>query len=233
MFERGWFLAPSATAMSVSSEADASEYKTVALLALAAFLCCACMGGPLVHMVSFVGSICSPTMGATSLLIAMIFGAVGRVCFGVAADRLGALSSYAMASATQTVSVLLFPALGKQPIFYGPICGVRLRICRQHDVPIVVRPRCGAGKPLLRCTGAVMMIAWAGMASSSYFSGRLFDMTLSYNLSFIFAAIAGTLNLGVLALIGRRQRAALRASIGAQSSFKALRRLPKVFGSLR
>ena len=25
--------------------------------------------------------------------------------------------------------------------------------------------------------GAVMMIAWVGMASSSYFSGRLFDIT--------------------------------------------------------
>src|SRR4029077_8978392 len=84
-------------------KASAAEYETVALLALAAYLCCACMGGPLVHMASFVGSVCgSPAIGATSLLIAMIFGAIGRVCFGVAADRLGALTSYAMASATQT-----------------------------------------------------------------------------------------------------------------------------------
>src|SRR4029453_3253493 len=87
------------------------------LLALAAFLCCACMGGPLVHMVNFVGSICSPAIGATSLLIAMIFGAIGRICFGVAADRLGALTSYAMASATQTASVLIFPALGNSLSF--------------------------------------------------------------------------------------------------------------------
>ena len=29
-----------------------------------------------------------------------------------------------------------------------------------------------------------MMVAWAGMASSSYVGGRLFDATLSYNLSF-------------------------------------------------
>src|SRR4029079_7770991 len=66
-----------------SGEAGTAEYQTVALLALAAFLCCACMGGPLVHMVSFVGSVCvSPAIGATSLLIAMIFGAIGRVCFG-------------------------------------------------------------------------------------------------------------------------------------------------------
>jgi hypothetical protein len=61
--------------------------------------------------------------------------------------------------------------------------------------------------------GAVMMVAWAGMASSSYFSGRLFDATLSYNLSFVVAGVAGTLNLMVLALIGLRQRNALRKSI--------------------
>ena len=36
-----------------------------------------------------------------------------------------------------------------------------------------------------------MMVAWAGMASSSYFSGRLFDATLSYNLSFVLAGRCG------------------------------------------
>jgi hypothetical protein len=54
--------------------------------------------------------------------------------------------------------------------------------------------------------GAVMMVAWAGMASSSYVGGRLFDATLSYNLSFILEGVAGTLNLMVLALINFRQR---------------------------
>ena len=53
-----------------------------------------------------------------------------------------------------------------------------------------------------------MMVAWAGMASSSYFSGRMFDATLSYNLSFILAGVAGSLNLMVLALISFRQRLA-------------------------
>jgi hypothetical protein len=52
-----------------------------------------------------------------------------------------------------------------------------------------------------------MMVAWAGMASSSYVAGRLFDATLSYNLSFILAGVAGALNLMVLALLSFRQRA--------------------------
>jgi MFS family permease len=65
--------------------------------------------------------------------------------------------------------------------------------------------------------GAVMMIAWAGMASSSYISARLFDATLSYNLSFILEGGAGALNLMVLALLGFRQRTVLQRSIGSQS----------------
>jgi predicted MFS family arabinose efflux permease len=157
-------------------------------------------------MVSFVGSICSPAIGATSLLIAMIFGASGRVCFGVAADRLGPLTSYAMASATQTASVLIFPALGNSlsfmilsAVFGFGFAGnmTSLSLCVRDAVPA---NRFGGA------LGAVMMIAWAGMASSSYFSGRLFDITLSYNLSFIVAGITGTLNLMVLALISFRQR---------------------------
>jgi MFS family permease len=190
-----------------SAEASAAEYRTVVLLALAAYLCCACMGGPLVHMTSFVGSVCgSPAIGATSLLIAMIFGAIGRVCFGVAADRLGALTSYAMASAIQTASVLVFPALGDSlsfmalsAVFGFGFAGnmTSLSLCVRDAVPA---QRFGGA------LGAVMMVAWAGMASSSYVGGRLFDATLSYNLSFILAGVAGVLNLMVLALLSFRQQ---------------------------
>jgi MFS family permease len=79
-------------------------------LAVAAFLCCACMGVPLVHIASFVGAICgSPAIGAMSLLVAMLFGAVGRVCFGLIADRVGYLQSYALASVIQTACVFAYP----------------------------------------------------------------------------------------------------------------------------
>ena len=211
-------MAPPASATE-SGEAGAAEYKTVALLALAAYLCCACMGGPLVHMASFVGSVCgSPAIGATSLLIAMIFGAIGRVCFGVAADRLGSLTSYAMASATQTATVLVFPALGGSLSFMvlSAVFGFGfagnmtcLSLCVRDAVPA---HRFGGA------LGAVMMVGWAGMASSSYIGGRLFDVTLSYDLSFALAGVAGALNLAVLALLSFKQRTVLQRSICSLSS---------------
>ena len=61
------------------------------------------------------------------------------------------------------------------------------------------------------------MVAWAGMAFSSYFSGRLFDATLSYNLSFIVAGVVGILNLLVLALISFRQRKVSQRPVGSRS----------------
>jgi hypothetical protein len=46
--------------------------------------------------------------------------------------------------------------------------------------------------------GAVMMVAWAGMASGGYLGGVLFDVSLSYTPSFALAGISGVLNLAVI-----------------------------------
>jgi hypothetical protein len=43
-----------------------------------------------------------------------------------------------------------------------------------------------------------MMVAWAGMASGGYVGGVLFDLSLSYTLAFLVAAMAGVLNLAVI-----------------------------------
>jgi len=87
----------------IAPDMEPAETASVALLALAAFLCCMCMGVPVVHMASFIGAICgSPNVGANSLVIAMGAGAIGRVCCGLIADRIGPLKAYAIASAIQT-----------------------------------------------------------------------------------------------------------------------------------
>jgi MFS family permease len=175
------------------------ETNTVAILALAAFLCCVCMGVPVVHMASFIGAVCgSPSVGVNSLLIAMTAGAVGRVCFGVIADRIGPLKAYAMASLIQTACVMAFPALGGSLSFMAlsAIFGFGfagnmtcLSLCVREAVPA---NRFGGA------IGVVMMVAWAGMAAGGYVGGVLFDVSLSYTLSFLLAAAAGVLNLAVL-----------------------------------
>jgi MFS family permease len=202
--------APSA-AQNAAGDADNGRRAQIALLGLAAFLCCACMGMPLVHLTSFVGAICaSPTIGVSALLIAMISGAIGRVGFGIAADRIGALTGYAIASAMQTACLLVFPLLGDalSLMTLSAVFGVGfagnmtcLALCVRQAVPA---NRFGGA------LGAVMMVAWAGMACGGYVGGLLFDATLSYDLAFLLAAAAGALNLMVLAVLAQHRTAAPR-----------------------
>jgi MFS family permease len=190
--------APVATSAGAANMARA-EGTTVAFLALAAFLCCMCMGVPVVHMASFIGAVCgSPSVGVNSLLIAMIAGAIGRVCCGLIADRIGPLKSYAMASSIQTACVAAFPALGDSMSFMAlsAIFGFGfagnmtcLSLCVRQAVPA---NRFGGA------IGIVMMVAWAGMALGGYLGGVLFDLSLSYTLSFLLAGMAGVLNLAAL-----------------------------------
>jgi MFS family permease len=181
--------------------------RRIALLSAAAFLCCACMGVPLVHMASFVGAICgSPGIGATSLLVAMLFATAGRIAFGLIADRIGYLASYALASATQTVCVFAFPWLGDSvsllvlsAVFGFGFAGnmTCLVLCVRQAVPA---HRFGGA------LGTVMLVAWAGMGAGGYAGGALFDITHSYSLSFTLAALAGLLNLAAIAALAAPRR---------------------------
>ena len=201
--------APAALALNdgASRQAAAGSLRLV-VLSIAAFMCCACMGVPLVHMASLVGMICgSPAIGATSLLVAMIFGAFGRVFFGLIADRIGYLQSYALASATQTVCVVAYPLLGDSlslmalsAVFGFGFAGnmTCLVLCVRDVVPA---DRFGGA------LGMVMLVAWVGMGVGGYAGGALFDIFSSYTLPFALAGAAGLLNLSALsAMMAMRRR---------------------------
>jgi predicted MFS family arabinose efflux permease len=180
------------------------EDTALALLAFAAFMCCTCMGVPLVHLASFVGAVCaSPELGATSLLVAMLSATVGRVCFGLIADRMGGLPSYVLASAIQTGCVLAYPMmgdsislLGLSAVFGFGFAGnmTCLILCVRETVP--------AGR-FGGALGMVMLVAWAGMGAGAYSGGLLFDVFASYALSFALAGAAGGLNLAALLALAR------------------------------
>ena len=186
------------------------------ILSLAAFLCCTCMGVPLVHLASYVGMICgSPAIGATSLLVAMVFGAVGRICFGLIADRIGYLPSYALASAIQTACVAVYPLLGDgfsllalSAVFGFGFAGnmTCLVLCVREAVPA---HRFGGA------LGMVMLVAWAGMGIGGYAGGALFDIYVSYALSFALAGVAGLLNLVAISALMVLRRTARRPPQGS------------------
>jgi MFS family permease len=194
---------------------SAREKLSVATLSLAAFLCCVCMGVPLVHLASFVAMVCgSPSAGATSLLVAMLFGTAGRIFFGGIADRIGYVASYALASAVQTACVAAYPIVADSTslmvlsaIFGFGFAGnmTCLILCVREAVPA---HRFGGA------LGVALLVAWIGMGAGGYAGGALFDAYRSYSLAFGLAALAGLLNLltlGGLAVMIRMHGASRRA----------------------
>jgi MFS family permease len=187
---------------------------TIAWLAFAGIFCCICMAVPLVHLIPLgIDLGCSPQTAAGLLLSLMIAGVFGRLFFGYLADRTGGLPAYFFASLTQTSIVFWFTqtsslkVLFQLSVLFGfGFAGVMtcLLICAREAAPI-------------RISGTAMSIvsttAWIGMGIGSYQAGLLYDVQKSYVLSYANGAIAGIVNLIILAvLIWYRRRAKLARS---------------------
>jgi predicted MFS family arabinose efflux permease len=172
------------------------------ILGAAAFFCCACMGMPLFHLAGFVTMLCgSSNLGATSLLVAMTSGAVGRIAVGILVDRIGCYAAYRIAAFGQAASVAVFPALtGVQSLMIlSVIFGFAfssnmtcMLLCIRREAPPA---RLGAA------IGGILFVAWAGMAAGGYLGGAVFDGTGSFAPGFLAAAAAGLTALVLLSLL--------------------------------
>jgi MFS family permease len=164
----------------------------MAVLGGAAFFCCACMGMPLFHLAGFVTMICgSSQLGATSLLIAMTSGTIGRLMFGRLADAIGGYGAYRIAAIGQAASLVFFPAFSDaqtlmilSAVFGFAFSGnmTCMLLCIREEAP---PDRLGAA------IGFILFIAWAGMAAGGYAGGALFDATGSYTMAFHLVTASG------------------------------------------
>lgn len=195
-----------------------SRVKLLALLSVAAVLCCICMGTPLVHVVALGSDRGLAGRDAAGLLATlMIAGTAGRVVFGRLADRLGSLQTYITTSAGQTALAFLFPyaTSGAQLYVLSALFGLvfsgvmtSFLTCAREYAP--------AGRTGMSI-GVVMLFGWLGMAVGAWQGGLFYDLCGDYFASFANASVAGVLNLLVLALLYRfiapaGQRYAARAA---------------------
>ena len=173
---------------------------SIGWLGLAAVFCCAGMAVPLVHLVSLLTDRGEPiAMSGSLLFVAMVAASVGRVVIGLICDRIGSLSGYALAVALQSVTVYWFVPLQSHVALYvlavafgfgfGGVM-TALVLCVRTAVP----PRI-AGLAM----AVVGLLAWGGMGIGGYQAGSCFDMTRSYAIPFLGAALAGVANLCVVA----------------------------------
>lgn len=175
---------------------------TIPWLALAGVFCCICMAAPLVHLVPLGTDIgCPPQTAAGLLLALMTAGVFGRLFFGWLADRIGGLYAYFLASLAQTSMVFWFTQTSDLILLYAisvlfgfGFAGVMtcLLICAREAAPLRIT---GLGMAVVSTT------AWIGMGIGSYQAGYFYDLNGNYAWSFGNAAIAGMVNLAVVALL--------------------------------
>ena len=168
-------------------------------MSIAVVLCCTTMSVPLIHLVPYAQSCGIPLSDAGGIILVMLIaGICGRVAFGKLADMIGAIRAYWIASAWQTVLVVLFlqfqslESLMVFAVIYGfGYGGVMTTILVSMQVLTPVARRASA-------TGIVASFGFFGHAIGGYQGGLFYDLIGNYGWAFANAAIAGITNLIVV-----------------------------------
>jgi MFS family permease len=174
----------------------------IVMMSAAVLLCCSLMSVPLIHLVPLLQGCGIPAPEAGSVVFVMMIAAIaGRIGFGRLADKIGAISAYFVASAWQTALVILFTKIGDLTLLYifAPIygfgyAGVMTGVLTTIRALTPVNNRASA-------TGLILAFAWAGHGLGGYVGGLLFDLTGTYDLTFMAAAASGALNLVIVAAL--------------------------------
>lgn len=171
-------------------------------LSIAVVFCCICMSVPLMHLVPLAQDKGIPLEGAASIMLVMLISAVvGRVAFGKLADMIGAIRAYWIASCWQAVLVFGFTQIDSLNALYifaviygfgyaGVMTGII--ICVRVLTPLSKRAT---------ALGVTTLFGWIGHAIGGYQGGLFFDLTGNYAASYANAALAGAINLIIVAAL--------------------------------
>ncbi len=187
-----------------------------ALLCVAGVACCVAMAMPQVHIVAYCADLgFGAARGAQMLSLMLACGIVSRLVSGLICDRIGGLRTLLLGSVLQGLALLLFlPFDGLVSLyvvsalfglFQGGIVPSYAIIVREHFPPAEAGAR----------VGTVLMATLFGMALGGWMSGKVFDLTGSYQAAFINGIAWNLLNLAIalmlLGLVRRQRRQALAA----------------------
>jgi MFS family permease len=200
--------APGLAAAKAASRANAAAPGPVspalltASLCAAIVFCCTCMSIPIVHVYPLAVERGFPTATAASLLaLFMAASAFGRVGTGKVADHIGGLRTLWLASALQTAAIYGFVALTGLPALYAVAALFGLGYGGVlPSYAIVVREQIPAHR-VGRSLGLVFFFGEIGMATGGWLGGALYDWSGAYRASFGAGALAGLVNLAIVAAL--------------------------------
>jgi MFS family permease len=180
------------------------------LLCVAGVACCVAMSMPQVHIVAYCADLgYGAARGAEMLSLMLACGIVSRLVSGWICDHIGGLRTLLLGSALQGLALLLFlPFDGLVSLylvsalfglFQGGIVPSYAIIVREYFPPAEAGAR----------VGTVLMATLFGMALGGWMSGKVFDLTGSYEAAFVNGIGWNLLNLSIAGwLLWRVQRRA-------------------------
>jgi MFS family permease len=177
------------------------------LLCIAGVGCCVAMSMPQVHIVAYCTDLgFSAARGAEMLSLMLACGVASRLLSGVICDRIGGLRTLLLGSVLQGVALLLFlPFNGLISLyiiaalfglFQGGIIPAYAIIVREY-FPI---------RDLSKRVGLCIMSTMIGMALGGWLSGKVFDLTGSYEAAFINGVVWNLMNIGIVVFLILRVR---------------------------
>ena len=149
--------------------------------------------------------------GAEMLSIMLGFGILSRLISGAICDRIGGLRTLLLGSVLQGVALLLFIPFDGLASLY--LIAALFGLFQGGIVPsyaIIVREHFPAAQAGAR-VGAVIMATMVGMALGGWMSGKVFDLTGSYNAAFLNGIAWNALNLVIAFSLWRRVQQQRRA----------------------
>ena len=178
-----------------------------ALLCVAGVACCVAMAMPQVHIVAYCSDLgYGAARGAQMLSLMLACGIVSRLLSGLICDRIGGLRTLLLGSVLQGLALLLFiPFDGLASLylisalfglFQGGIVPSYAIIVREYFPPAEAGAR----------VGTVLMATLFGMALGGWMSGRVFDLTGSYDAAFLNGIGWNLLNLAIVLFLMARLR---------------------------
>ncbi len=169
-------------------------------IALAVVFCCTCMSVPLMHLVPLIQGkgFAAPEAGSVLFLMLMV-AIAGRVAFGRLTDLIGAIPAYLTASAWQTLLVMGFVFIDRLGSFYLYAAIYGFGYAGVMTTVIVTTRNLTAPARRASSLGIVTAFAYLGHGLGGWQGGHLFDLTGDYQWSYANAAIAGVVNLIIVA----------------------------------
>jgi MFS family permease len=203
--------AAGAAAARRQAEAPFSPRTLFALLCIAGVACCVAMSMPQVHIVAYCGDLgYGVARGAEMLSLMLGFGIVSRIASGFIADKIGGVRTLLLGSLLQGAALFMYLWFDGLVSLY--VISALFGLFQGGIVPsyaIIIREYFSPREAGMR-VGVVLMATLIGMALGGWMSGKIFDLTGSYQAAFLNGLAWNLLNVTIATWLLLRTRSGMR-----------------------